>query len=76
MSGPLISVIVGVGLVVICLLILFTAYAVRRKRKHNSEARQRLPDDSICGPSYPILKGQTLHDIIELTTSGSGSGEF
>lgn len=50
-------------------------YYVFRRRKRNSGARQILPEDSLCGPNYPILKGHTIQDIIELTTSGSGSGK-
>ena len=62
-------------LVVIVAFTLFGgAYFVFRRRKRNSGARQILPEDSLCGPNYPILKGHTIQDIIELTTSGSGSG--
>uniref|UniRef100_A0A182T2E0 receptor protein serine/threonine kinase n=1 Tax=Anopheles maculatus TaxID=74869 RepID=A0A182T2E0_9DIPT len=44
------------------------------RRKRNSGARQILPEDSVCGASYPILNGHTtIQDFIELTTSGSGS---
>ncbi|XP_058125443.1 TGF-beta receptor type-1 isoform X2 [Anopheles coustani] len=46
----------------------------RTRRKRNSGARQILPEDSVCGASYPILNGHTtLQDFIEMTTSGSGS---
>lgn len=49
---------------------------VMRRRKRNSGARQILPEDSVCGASYPILNGHTtIQDFIEMTTSGSGSGE-
>lgn len=44
-----------------------------QRRKRNSGARQILPEDSLCGPNYPILNGHTIQDIIEMTTSGSGS---
>lgn len=51
-------------------------YLIVRRRKRNSGARQILPEDSVCGASYPILNGHTtIQDFIEMTTSGSGSGE-
>jgi hypothetical protein len=46
---------------------------VTRRRKRNSGVRQ-MQEDSACGPTFPILQGQTIRDIIEMTTSGSGSG--
>ncbi|KXJ80467.1 hypothetical protein RP20_CCG024790 [Aedes albopictus] len=49
-------------------------YLIVRRRKRNSGARQILPEDSVCGASYPILNGHTtIQDFIEMTTSGSGS---
>lgn len=54
----------------LCLLIL-AAYWFYNRRKSNSHARQFVQDDSVCDP---ILSGNTIHDIIEMTTSGSGSG--
>ncbi|XP_058820895.1 TGF-beta receptor type-1 isoform X2 [Topomyia yanbarensis] len=49
-------------------------FVMLRRRKRNSGARQILPEDSICGASYPILNGHpTIQDFIEMTTSGSGS---
>lgn len=43
------------------------------RRKSHSTARQFVHDDSVCDP---ILNGNTIQDIIEMTTSGSGSGEL
>uniref|UniRef100_U5EYZ8 Serine/threonine-protein kinase receptor n=1 Tax=Corethrella appendiculata TaxID=1370023 RepID=U5EYZ8_9DIPT len=48
-------------------------YFCYRHRQKNSGARQILPEDSVCGPNYPILNGHSIQDIIEMTTSGSGS---
>ncbi|XP_055643189.1 TGF-beta receptor type-1 [Toxorhynchites rutilus septentrionalis] len=49
-------------------------FIMLRRRKRNSGARQILPEDSVCGASYPILNGHTtIQDFIEMTTSGSGS---
>lgn len=55
----------------ICLLIL-AAYWFYNRRKSNLNARPFVQDDSVCDP---ILSGNTIHDIIEMTTSGSGSGK-
>lgn len=41
-----------------------------QKRKRATNGRQFGQDDSVCDP---ILAGNTIHDIIEMTTSGSGS---
>lgn len=55
-----------------CLLVL-SGYWFYHRRKSNSTARQFIQDDSVCDP---ILNGNTIHDIIEMTTSGSGSGNI
>ncbi|XP_058453206.1 TGF-beta receptor type-1 isoform X1 [Malaya genurostris] len=61
----------GVVTFAVCASLMF--YMLRR-RKRNSGARQILPEDSVCGASYPILNGHpTIQDFIEMTTSGSGS---
>ncbi|XP_039453580.1 TGF-beta receptor type-1 isoform X3 [Culex pipiens pallens] len=62
----------GVMAFALCVSLMFV---MLRRRKRNSGARQILPEDSVCGASYPILNGHstTLHDFIEMTTSGSGS---
>lgn len=55
----------------ICLSVLLSLCFWQR-RKRNSNGRTFAPDDSVCDP---ILNGNTIQDIIEMTTSGSGSGE-
>jgi TGF-beta receptor type-1 len=40
-------------------------FFLMRKRKHNSGGQPLIAEESVCG--------QTLQDIIEMTTSGSGS---
>lgn len=54
---------------VICsiFVLLFKCY---QKRKQNDPVRQFNHDDSVCDP---ILNGPSIQDIIEMTTSGSGS---
>jgi TGF-beta receptor type-1 len=52
-----------------CLIVIgvLSLFFLLRKRKQNSGGQPLLiTEESICG-------GQTLHDIIEMTTSGSGS---
>ncbi|XP_049281461.1 TGF-beta receptor type-1 isoform X3 [Anopheles funestus] len=60
---------------IIVLLAVFVTFLIfYGRRKRNSGARQILPEDSVCGASYPILNGHTtIQDFIEMTTSGSGS---
>ncbi|XP_004535871.1 TGF-beta receptor type-1 isoform X3 [Ceratitis capitata] len=53
----------------ICLSVLLS-YCFWQRRKRNSHGRTFPPDDSVCDP---ILNGNTIQDIIEMTTSGSGS---
>ncbi|XP_029405391.2 TGF-beta receptor type-1 isoform X3 [Bactrocera dorsalis] len=53
----------------ICLSVLLSLCFWQR-RKRNSNGRTFPPDDSVCDP---ILNGNTIQDIIEMTTSGSGS---
>ncbi|CAO1393595.1 unnamed protein product [Diamesa serratosioi] len=66
-------------IIAMCCLLAITMLGVSsslwlvQRRKRNSGARQILPEDSLCGPNYPILNGHTIQDIIEMTTSGSGS---
>ncbi|XP_041779160.1 TGF-beta receptor type-1 isoform X2 [Anopheles merus] len=53
---------------------LFVGVLMLGRRKRNSGARQILPEDSLCGASYPILNGHTtIQGLIEMSTSGSGS---
>lgn len=33
-----------------------------------------LKEESLCEPTHPIMGASTIKDMIELTTSGSGSG--
>ncbi|XP_037046242.1 TGF-beta receptor type-1 isoform X3 [Bradysia coprophila] len=53
----------------ICVLGL-SSYWLFQRRKRVSNERPFIQDDSVCDP---ILNGNTIQDIIEMTTSGSGS---
>ncbi|XP_065370609.1 TGF-beta receptor type-1 isoform X2 [Calliphora vicina] len=64
----LVAIIFGVTLAV-CLSV-FLTWCYWQKRKQGSRARPFAPEDSVYDP---ILNGNTLQDIIEMTTSGSGS---
>lgn len=55
-----------------CLVTLSSYWYVQRRKRGGSGMRPFLPsEDSVCDP---ILNGNTIQDIIEMTTSGSGSG--
>lgn len=60
------------GTMIFCLVVL-SSYWYFQKRKRDSSGQSYANDDSVCDP---ILNGNTLQDIIEMTTSGSGSGKF
>lgn len=59
------------GTLLFCTIVL-SSYWYFQKKKRNSNGHQYGADDSVCDP---ILSGNTLQDIIEMTTSGSGSGK-
>ncbi|XP_014470881.1 PREDICTED: TGF-beta receptor type-1 isoform X4 [Dinoponera quadriceps] len=60
-AGPI------VGLSVIVMII----YHIRRSRRKKRD--RHYPDDSHDAPDRPILDGVTIRDMLEMTTSGSGS---
>ncbi|XP_019700832.1 TGF-beta receptor type-1 isoform X5 [Harpegnathos saltator] len=60
-AGPI------VGLSVIVMLI----YHIRRSKRKKRD--RHYPDDSHDAPDRPILDGVTIRDMLEMTTSGSGS---
>ncbi|TMW54720.1 hypothetical protein DOY81_000251 [Sarcophaga bullata] len=64
----LVAIIFGATLAA-CLSV-FLSWCYCQKRKQGSRARPFAPEDSVYDP---ILNGNTLQDIIEMTTSGSGS---
>ncbi|XP_023309668.2 TGF-beta receptor type-1 isoform X3 [Lucilia cuprina] len=64
----LVAIIFGATLAA-CLSV-FLSWCYWQKRKQGSRARPFAPEDSVYDP---ILNGNTLQDIIEMTTSGSGS---
>lgn len=71
-SWELGAIILGVTLF-ICLTGTSSWYYFQR-RKRLASGRPFAKEDSVYDP---ILNGNTtIHDIIEMTTSGSGSGEF
>ncbi|KAM7346183.1 TGF-beta receptor type-1 babo isoform 3-T3 [Cochliomyia hominivorax] len=51
-------------------LAVFLTWCLWQKHKQGNRARPFAPEDSVYDP---ILNGNTLQDIIEMTTSGSGS---
>ncbi|XP_023244879.1 TGF-beta receptor type-1 isoform X2 [Copidosoma floridanum] len=55
---------------VVCIVVMIV-YNVRASRRR--PAGRHFPDDSLEAPDRPILDGVTIKDMLELTTSGSGS---
>ncbi|XP_034936474.1 TGF-beta receptor type-1-like isoform X2 [Chelonus insularis] len=55
------------GICVIILIIYHIHVSRQRPARH-------FPDDSMEAPDRPILGGVTIRDMLEMTTSGSGSG--
>lgn len=70
-TWELIFIIFG-GTLLFCTIVL-SSYWYFQRRKRGSNGRQFIQEDSVCDP---ILNGNTIQDIIEMTTSGSGSGEY
>lgn len=70
-TWALVSIIFG-GTLVACFSI-FVSWCYYHKRKHEVRVRPFAHEDSVYDP---ILNGNTLQDIIELTSSGSGSGQY
>lgn len=54
-------------------MFILSIYWYLQRRKRISGIRQYMQEDSVCDP---ILNGNTIQDIIEMTTSGSGSGKL
>lgn len=64
-----------IGIVCILILIIYSLMQ-QRKRRLNQLIFRRVEDGSFEAPDHPILGGTSLRDMIEMTTSGSGSGVF
>lgn len=71
-TWELIFIIFG-GTLVFCMVTLSSYWYVQRRKRGVTGMRQFIQsEDSVCDP---ILSGNTIQDIIEMTTSGSGSGK-
>lgn len=71
-TWELISIIFG-GTLLLCVVIL-SSYCFTQRRKRGSGMRQFIQSED--SGNDPILTGNTIQDIIEMTTSGSGSGLY
>ncbi|KAJ4431881.1 TGF-beta receptor type-1, partial [Periplaneta americana] len=60
--------------IVILSVIVTIAYSIWQKRRRSRHQLPYRSEDSIEAPDHPILGGVSLRDMIEMTTSGSGSG--
>lgn len=54
----------------LCVLLMFAYWYWQYCRRRSNSSRPFKQEDSVCDP---ILNGNTIHDMIEMTTSGSGS---
>lgn len=54
----------------ICVVVM-AIYHIHMTKKRPA---RHFPDDSLEAPDRPILGGVTIRDMLEMTTSGSGSG--
>lgn len=61
----------------ICLLCLLfmAAYIYYGKRRDKDKLKDFRGEDPMDAPDHPILGASCLRDMIEMTTSGSGSGK-
>lgn len=61
------------GTLLFCIITLSSYWYVQRRKRGTGMRQFIQSEDSVCDP---ILNGNTIQDIIEMTTSGSGSGKF
>lgn len=69
-SWVLVAIIFGATLLA-CISVFLSWCFYQKRKQGTSRSRPFAPEDSVYDP---ILNGNTLQDIIEMTTSGSGSG--
>ncbi|XP_046998746.1 TGF-beta receptor type-1 isoform X3 [Schistocerca americana] len=67
------AIVIAGPIVIFCFLSVM-AYCFWNHQKRRLHQLRYHPDDSIEAPDHPILGGVSLRDMIEMTTSGSGSG--
>lgn len=67
------ALVIASPIVIVCIIVTvaYSLWQQRCRRKHQLPYRS---EDSIEAPDHPILGGVSLRDMIEMTTSGSGSG--
>lgn len=63
-------------ILVICVVVMIFFYYRTSHNRGGMHHHLRHGEDSIEAPDHPILKGVSLKHMIEMTTSGSGSGKF
>ncbi|KAJ8877812.1 hypothetical protein PR048_022270, partial [Dryococelus australis] len=73
-SGDLLMIMLYVVIALGGLMLAAVLIMLYRKRIQSSRALHGCAEDSIDAPDHPILGGVSLRDMIEMTTSGSGSG--
>ena len=58
-----------IGAICAIVMVVYHIHMTRRR------PARHFPDDSLDAPDRPILGGVTIRDMLEMTTSGSGSGK-
>lgn len=68
------ALVIASPIVIVCIIVTvaYSLWQQHSRRKHQLPYRS---EDSIEAPDHPILGGVSLRDMIEMTTSGSGSGK-
>lgn len=69
-----IAALIAAPIILLCIVTVGFFYYTQNKR--NMHHHVGLCEDSIEAPDHPILKGVSLRHMIEMTTSGSGSGMY
>lgn len=62
-------------IILLCIVTVAFFYFNNYQNKRNMHHHVGLCEDSIEAPDHPILNGVSLKHMIEMTTSGSGSGK-
>lgn len=65
--------VIVVPTIVVCLLVMAIYNIWQQKRATHTHLSH--VDDSLEAPDHPILSGVSIKHMLEMTTSGSGSGK-
>lgn len=66
---------IAVPICAVCVVVMIIYHVHVTKQRPSRLFGGILSDDSLEAPDRPILDGVTIRDMLEMTTSGSGSGK-